>query len=129
MIDSSGIIVSRSVLPDLSVDIGLVWDVTFNNQPGSVHEMICTTVSGTNQCSVNTLQDSSILDGSFKLQTTWPHEYVSETPQVYETSSIRWNSDALTVKSTLEQVTDGNDDKVFGFVSVTRTPYVPPSHF
>lgn len=129
VIDSSGIGVSRSLLPDLSLEkIGLVWDVTFNKQPGSVNEMICTRVSGTNDCSVNTLQDSSILDGSFKLQTTWPHEYVSETPQAFETDSIRWNSDGLTVKSRLEAITDDNDDKVFGSVSVIRTPYVPPSH-
>jgi len=128
VIDSSGIGVSRSVLPDLSLEVGLVWAVTFNKQPGSLNEMICTSVSGTNDCSVNTLQDSSILDGSFKLQTTWPHEYVSEMPQAFETDSIRWNSDGLTVKSRLEAITDDNDDKVFGSVSVIRTPYVPPSH-
>ena len=29
VIDSSGISVSRSLLPNLSVDVGLIWDVTF----------------------------------------------------------------------------------------------------
>jgi len=70
VIDSSGISVVRNLVPDLSTDIGLIWDVTFQKQPGNVNEMICNSVSGTNQCSVNTLQDASVIDGDFKLQTT-----------------------------------------------------------
>jgi len=128
VIDSSGITVSRNVVPDMTSDIGLIWDVTFNKQPGVVHEMTCSTVSGINTCSVNTLQESSIIDGVFKLQTTWPHEYVSETPQLYETGNIRWNSDAQSLKDELEAITDVNGDKVFGMVDVVRTPYIPPSH-
>ena len=127
VIDSSGISVSRNLMPDLSSDIGLIWDVTFQKQPGNVHEIVCSTVSGTNQCSVNTLQDSSVIGGGFKLQTTWPHEYVSDSPQMYETSLIRWNSDASTLKMELESITDFNGDKVFGLVDVARSPYVSPS--
>ncbi|KAL9190302.1 hypothetical protein ACHAXT_007513 [Thalassiosira profunda] len=128
VIDSSGIAVERNLVPDLSSDIGLIWDVTFQKQPGNVHEMTCTSVSGTNACSVSTLQDSSILDGSFQLQTTWPHEYVSETQQLYETASVRWNSDAATLKEELESIVDADGDKVFGSVDVSRSPYTPPSH-
>ena len=128
VIDSTGISVSRSLLPNLSVDVGLIWDVTFHKQPRSIHKMICDSVSGINQCSVNTLADSSILSGHFKLQTTWPHEFLSETPQMFETGDIRWNSGALTAKAKLEAIMDDSNDKVFGLVSVSRTPYVPPSH-
>ena len=128
VIDSSGIDVARNLVPDLSTDIGLIWDVTFQKQPGNVHEMTCNSVSGTNQCFVNTLQESSVIDGDFKLQTTWPHEYVSETLQMYDTSSVRWNSDAQTLKTELESITDANGDKIFGLVDVSRTHYVPPSH-
>ncbi|KAL7554975.1 hypothetical protein ACHAWF_018557 [Thalassiosira exigua] len=128
VIDSSGISVERNLVSDLSTDIGLIWDVTFQKQPGNVHEMTCSSVSGTNECSVNTLQESSVIGGDFKLQTTWPHEYVSETPQPYETGSMRWNGNAQTLKAELESITDANGDKVFGFVGVSRVPYVPPSH-
>ncbi|KAL7542724.1 hypothetical protein ACHAXR_012005, partial [Thalassiosira sp. AJA248-18] len=127
VIDSSGISVARDLVPDLSTDIGLIWDITFQKQPGNVHEMTCSSVSGTNSCSVNTIQDSSIIDGDFKLQTTWPHEYVSETLQMYETSNVRWNSDAQTLKARLESIADADGDKVFGLVNVSRTPYVSPS--
>ena len=95
-IDSSGIVVSRYLALDLSIEIGFIWDVTFQNQPGNVHPMICQTVSGNNECSINTLQDSSIVDGSFKLQTMWPHEYVTASPQLFETDALRWNVNPLT---------------------------------
>ena len=123
VIDSTGISVSRSLLPNLSVDVGLIWDVTFHKQPRSIHKMICDSVSGINQCSVNTLADLSILSGHFKLQTTWPHEFLSETPQMFETGDIRWNSGALTAKAKLEAIMDDSNDKVFGLVSVSHTPY------
>ncbi len=128
VIDSTGISVSRSIVPDLSLDVGLIWDITFRKQPGNVHEVVCSSVSGNNQCNVNTLQDSSVIGGYFRLQTNWPHEYLIETPEVFVTDSIRWNSDAQTIKASLEAITDINGDKVFGLVNVSRAPYVPPSH-
>ena len=128
VIDSTGISVSRSLLPNLSVDVGLIWDVTFHKQPRSIHKMICDSVSGINQCSVNTLADLSILSGHFKLQTTWPHEFLSETPHMFETGGIRWNSGVLTAKAKLEAIMDDNNNKVPGLVSISCTPYAPPSH-
>ncbi|KAL7440180.1 hypothetical protein ACHAXH_004154 [Discostella pseudostelligera] len=128
VIDSSGVSISRSIVPDLSMDVGLIWDITFHTQPGHVHEMACSSVSGNNQCYVNTLQDSSVVGGHFRLQTRWPHEYVTETPELFQTDSIRWNSDAQSVKASLEAITDSNGDKVFGLVNVSRAPYVPSFH-
>lgn len=128
VIDSTGISISRSIVPDLTLDVGLIWDITFRKQPGNVHEMVCNSISGNNQCHVYTLQDSSLIGGYFRLETVWPHEYLAEIPTVFETDSIRWNSDALTVKVSLEAVVDINGDKVFGSVNVARAPYVPPLH-
>lgn len=128
VIDSSGIIISRNVVPNLSVDIGLIWEITFQKQPGNVHEMVCRSVSGDNKCYVDTLQDSSIIGGHFKLQTTWPHEYISEAPEVFETGNIRWNSDAEIFKAEIEAITDSHGDKVFGLVNVSRVPYIPSFH-
>jgi hypothetical protein len=88
--------------------------------------MACKTVSGNNECSVSTLQDSSTIQGSFKLQTTWPHEYVEQSPQLFETDLIRWNANPIEMKSALEAITDVSGDKVFGTVQVTRSPYTPP---
>eukprot|EP00970_Alexandrium_tamarense_P009994 scaffold1976_cov187-Alexandrium_tamarense.AAC.23 len=127
VIDSSGITVSRSIVSDLMTEVGLVWEITFNKQPGNVHEMVCNTVSGTSDCTVSTLQDASIIGGHFKLQTLWPHEYVAESPQLYETGIIRWNCDAAILKRELESITDVNNNKVFGSVHVTRNPYSSPS--
>jgi len=128
VIVSSGISVSRNIVSDLITEVGLHWEVTFQKQPGHVHQMLCNTVSGNNDCSVETIQDSSLIDGSFKLQTTWPHEYVSESIEIYETATMRWNIDSNDVKTALESITDSNGNKVFGLVSVTRSPYIPPTH-
>lgn len=129
VIDNTGVFITRSLVPDLSMDVGLIWDITFRKQPGNVHEMVCSSVSGNNQCNVNTIQDSSVIGGNFQLQTSWPHEYVTEVPNLFETNSIRWNSDAQSLKASLEAIVDVNGDKVFGLVNVSRTPFVPPSHF
>ena len=124
-IDSSGIAVTRNLVPDMLSDVGLIWDVTFHKQPGDVHEMVCTVVSGTSECAVDTIQDSSVVSGHFSLETTWPHEFVSETQGLYGTNPIRWNSDAAALKARLEAVDDADGNKVFGYVDVSRTHYVP----
>jgi hypothetical protein len=41
---------------------------------------------------------------------------------------IQWNSGALTAKAKLEAILDDNNDKVFGLVRVSCTPYIPQSH-
>ena len=128
IIVSSGVSVSRNVISDLMSDVGLRWEITFQNQPGHVHQMVCKTISGTNDCSVDTIQDSSLIDGSFTLQTTWPHEYVSETIEVYETTFMSWNIEPHNLKFALESISDSDGNKVFGLVSVDRSPYVPPTH-
>ena len=128
VIEASGVSVSRDIVSDLSTEVGLRWEVTFLKQPGHVNQMSCNHVSGTNECSVETTQDSSLIDGNFRLQTTWPHEYVSESIEMYETTTLRWNADANDVKNALESVTDLDGNKVFGLVSVTRSPYVASTH-
>eukprot|EP00984_Skeletonema_dohrnii_P023836 scaffold12938_cov128-Skeletonema_dohrnii-CCMP3373.AAC.1 len=128
VIESSGISVARNVVSDLMTEVGLRWEITFQKQPGHVHQMLCKTVSGDNDCAVETAQDSSLIDGSFRLQTTWPHEYMSESIEVFETGAMRWNIDSNDIKTALESISDSNGNKVFGLVSVTRSPYVPPTH-
>ena len=105
-----------------------MWDVMSQKQPGKVHQMVCETVSGNNECSVTTLQDSSIIDGTFKLETMWPHEYVAETPQLFQTDVIRWNANPSNLKTALESIVDADNNKVFGSVHITQTPYMPSSH-
>ena len=126
VIDSTGIAVSRRLVPDLSANIGFVWSITFEKQPGSVHEMSCSTISGDVTCSVETVQESSMIDGTFSLSTTWPHEYEVEMPGTYTSSSLSANIDANTLKQELEAITDG-DSRVFGTLNVSREPYVPSS--
>ena len=123
IIDSSGVLVSRHLAHDLSSEIGLIWEVTFQKQPGNVHSMNCRTVTGNNECSVSTLQDASFIGGGFKLQTMWPHEYVSNSPILFETNNIRWNANPSDLTNALESIKDAEDNKVFGTVHVTRTPY------
>eukprot|EP00957_Ditylum_brightwellii_P096981 7385524-Ditylum_brightwellii.AAC.1 len=89
--------------------------------------MKCTTVTGNNSCVIGTVQDSSILGGAFKLGTSWPHEYIATTPSFYESDNIRWNSEALVMKTKLESIIDGSD-RVFGYVNVLRSAYVPSTH-
>lgn len=126
VIDSTGIAVSRRLVPDLSANIGFIWSITFEKQPGSVHEMSCSTVSGDVTCSVATVQESSMIGGSFALSTTWPHEYEKEVPGTYTSSSLSANIDANTLKQELEAITDGNI-RVFGTLNVSREPFVPSS--
>lgn len=128
IIEASGISVSRSIVSDLMSEVGLRWEITFQKQPGHVHQMLCHTVLGDSDCTVETTQDSSLIDGYFKLQTTWPHEYVSENIEVFETDAMRWNIDSNDVKASFESISDSNGNKVFGLVSVTRSPYIPPTH-
>ena len=126
VIDSTGIVVSRSPVADLSADVGFVWRITFEKQPGSVNEMKCLTVSGGADCSVSTAQESSMIGGDFALSTTWPHEYEIETPGLYSSNSLEANIGASTLKQELESIVDGGGiDRVFGTVNVVRTPYVP----
>ena len=87
--------------------------------------MVCAVVSGTSECSVDTIQDSSVVSGHFSLETSWPHEFVSKAQGLYGTNPIRWNTDAAALKARLESVDDADGNKVFGYVNVSRTPYVP----
>lgn len=127
-IDSTGIIVSRSLVEDLFSSIGFVWRVTFTKQPGNVNEINCMTISDGADCSVTTEQQSSVVGGAFKLSTTWPHEYESEVPTIYFSDHLQSNVDASTLKASLESIYDDHGTAVFGFLDVVRSSYVPPSH-
>ena len=80
VIDSSGIIITRNIITDLSTTVGYVWSIIFKRQPG----------------------------------TYWPHEYIAETPQFYETASIRWNSDTSEIVSMFNDVKSNSGEVVFG---------------
>uniref|UniRef100_A0A7S4I964 Fibronectin type-III domain-containing protein n=1 Tax=Odontella aurita TaxID=265563 RepID=A0A7S4I964_9STRA len=88
--------------------------------------MTCATVTGINNCVISTIQESSLLDGTFQLGTTWPHEFVAESPAPFSSGNFRWNSNAGDMKTQLESVLDGAD-RVFGTVNVVRSPFVPSS--
>ena len=126
VIDSTGIHVNR-ILSDLSIEVGYIWRVTFDKQPGSVNEMTCNTLSGVNFCDVSTFNNSSFLSGSYRLKTTWPHEYEASNPIEYSSDNLAWNIDADTLGEKLERVKEGSD-MVFGEVSVSRSPYIPAFH-
>lgn len=73
------------------------------------------------------MQNSSIIDGDFKISTIFPHEYVINVPILFETTSLQWNIESLDLKNKLEAILE-NKDKVFGQVSVTRSAFIPSSH-
>lgn len=126
-IDSTGLEVSRYLLGDLTAVVGFRWSITFNKQPGSVNKLNCRIISMGDSCTVQTIQESSIIDGTFRLGTTWPHEYVSESPGSYLSGPLRWNVDAQELESELESVLSG-DDQVFGELNVSRDAYIHPDH-
>lgn len=126
VIDSTGVEVTR-VLSDLSLEVGYIWKVTFDKQPGNINQMSCSTLSGINSCEVLTSIQASILSGGFHLKTSWPHEYEVPEPSQYVTSDLMWNIDPSTLRDKLEAVKE-NNEMVFGKVNVSRSPYIPSTH-
>lgn len=127
VVDSTGITVSRQIVNNLSSKVGFIWNITFSKQPGAVNKMACRTVIGENFCSVSKIQNSSIIQGSFKLGTTWPHEYVSENQTLYESAELDWNIDSNAMTIELSGIlADG--ESVFGDLEIERTPYIQPGH-
>ena len=126
-IDSTGLEVTRHLVNDLSSNVGFMWIITFGKQPGLLNTMSCDAVDINVSCSVQVLQQGSIIDGSFTLGTTWPHEYVAESPTAYLSNSLQWNMNDVHMKEKLEAITEG-DNSVFGAVDITRTVYVAPGH-
>ena len=39
------------------------------------------------------------IDGTFQLSTHWPHEYIEESPMIYSSGPIRWNSNGIQLKN------------------------------
>ena len=126
-IDSTGLVVTRHLLHDVPSAVGFVWKITFSKQPGSVNTMVCDSGDINVSCSVEVLQESSVIDGSFTLGTTWPHEYISESPSTYLTESIPWNVWPVDMKTKLESIAEGSDS-IFGTLAIERTVYVPVGH-
>jgi hypothetical protein len=127
VVDVSGVTVSRQLVHDLNQKVGFVWNITFSKQPGSVNMIKCRTVVGENSCIVSTIQDSSLVQGTFKLGTMWPHEYVSDHQNLYESTQLDWNIRPDTMIVELGRiVSDG--ESVFGDLEIQRVPYVKPGH-
>jgi hypothetical protein len=128
-LDPKGIIVRRHLYADLLKKVGFGWEIIFTKQPGSVNKMDCISESSQQvSCSVEVLQDSSVLSGTFQLGTTWPHEYISESPSNYLSEPMNWNIKAKEMKSILESTRTDNLQQVFGLVEIQRRAYIPPGH-
>jgi len=74
-----------------------------------------------------TIQNGSLIDGNFKLGTTWPHEYEVNIPSYYESIGLPWNIQASKLKDELEFIFEGVE-QVFGKLAITRLPYLPSTH-
>ena len=122
----SGILISRDLI-DFNTNVDFQWKITFSKQPGDINEIKCSPSIGENFCQVTTVQNSSIIDGDFKISTIFPHEYVINVPILFETTSLQWNIESLDLKNKLEAILE-NKEKAFGQVSVTRSAYIPSSH-
>jgi len=125
-INGSGILVSRDIT-DFNNNIGFQWKITFLKQPGDINEIKCTSSTAKSDCKVTTERNSSIINGDFKISTTFPHEYMTNIPTRFETSNLQWNIEPSDLKNELEAIVD-NNEKVFGQVSVSRSAYVPSIH-
>ena len=86
-IHESGILVSRDIT-DFNKNIGFQWKITFWNQPGDANEIKCTSSIAESDCQVTTEQNSSIINGDFKISSTFPHEYMINIPTRFETSNL-----------------------------------------
>jgi hypothetical protein len=82
------------------------------------------TNGGSVTCTVATQMEGSMLEGTFKLSTMYPSEYIA-TPSPYNTSNLAWNIEASELDSILEAVVDSNGDKTFGYMQVSRSVYIP----
>ena len=126
VIDSTGIVVSRK-LAHLSDEIGYIWMITFLKQPGNVNQLSCTSTTNSQRCDVSTVLNSSMITGTFELETTWPHEYETSNISTFGSNKLQWNIEADELRSQLESIVE-DDNKVFGSLNITRYPYKPPSH-
>lgn len=81
------------------------------------------------QCEVTSETDGTYVSGGFKLSTTYPHEreVTDDNPLVdYTTDAVlSWRATAADVDAALEAVQDGDGNRVFGSVTVSRSVYWP----
>jgi hypothetical protein len=118
--------ITRTYYPANATRIGYVWTISFNRQNGDLLPMVCQTnnqLLGTNlaagaSCVVSTVQNGTLIDGTFSLSVTSPNAYIA-TPANYTALTVPWNIDAGSLTSILSATTG------FGAVGVTRTPYFP----
>ena len=117
--------VERNSFLSNSSQIGYYWDITFYRQNGNLKPMSCyhrylnqTNDNGPVVCDVKTLQDGSLIQGSFTLGMTYPHIYVG-APVPYNATSFPWNIDAPYMQQLLSA------KEAFGEVLVTRVAYTP----
>jgi len=112
--------------------VGFNYTITFTQANGNPHDLLCNTgnfnsthTGAPSICGVVSRVAGSLLGGTFNLGLTYPHWQLG-TPLQYTTPLIRWNANPVTVKNILQAVKDNlNYTDVFGFVAVSRTPFVP----
>jgi hypothetical protein len=127
VIGVTGVVLSRQ-LASLATDIGYIWQATFSKQPGNVNEMTCVQVGFVGNCFVSTVQDGTFLTGLFKLETSWPHEYETATPTVYQSGALKSNVRAEHLKDELESLLDADGNKVYGDLDIARSSHMPTGH-
>jgi hypothetical protein len=110
--DSTALTIVRYRHNTTSTKVGYYWDVTFNQQPGDLNPLTCTTkgyysktnvYDGKKYCNVTTIQDGTLIDGYFQLGTTYPHEYV-HYPVDYNSTYIRKDVEGTALATLLEGV-------------------------
>jgi hypothetical protein len=125
VVDSDdSLIITTSYYPSTSNRVGYYWTLTFVRQNGDVSPLVCgiAQLLGTNSagstCTITTVQNGTLIDGSFVLSVTSPNAYIS-SPITYTAATAPWNIDA----SSLATILSGTSG--FGIVTVSRAPYFP----
>jgi hypothetical protein len=127
---SDSFTITRSYVSHINATtIGYQWLITFNRQNGDLNPLRCNSTflasSSPNHninCSVVTITDGSLIQGTFNLTNSYPHPYVSMDQFNSSVNDIPWYIES----STLETYLAANES--FGQVSIAKSYYVPQTH-